>query len=65
METIKSKWWVYDATGETVFTQTVEEAIARLQPRYRGYKLTDANVVAEEYLPPVHKGDPLTSEKSS
>ena len=55
METInKSKWWVYDATGETVFTQTVEEAIARLQPTYRGVTLSPENVVAEDELPPVH-----------
>lgn len=54
METIKSKWWVYDATGETVFTQTVDEAIAHLQPFYRGVTLSPENVVAEDELPPVH-----------
>jgi hypothetical protein len=54
METIKSKWWVYVESGETVFTQTVDEAIARLQPFYRGYKLTTENVVAEDELFPVH-----------
>lgn len=54
METIKSKWWVYVITGETVFVSTVGEAIARLQPTYRGVTLSPENVVAEDELPPVH-----------
>ena len=39
--------WVYVDSGECVDAVTVDEAIAILQPRYRGHELNTGNVVPE------------------
>ncbi len=39
--------WVYVESGECVDAVTVEEAIAVLQPRYRGHTLSRENVMPE------------------
>jgi hypothetical protein len=43
-----NRTWVYVDSGECVEARTVEEAIERLQPFYRGHELTPANVVTED-----------------
>jgi len=51
---MKKKWFVYIETGECIQARTVEEAIDRLQPFYKGEDLNERNVLPEEEVPTLH-----------